>query len=208
MINVKDYDIFVNNICTLKEASLDKHDKNEYYLTESLIDVINFDKVKESYIKGLALTKIPKSNDALMITEEKIIFIEFKAGYLNDSKCFSLRKKIYDSTLIFSDITSMQISEMRSKVDYILVYVNSDKNRNIILEEQKEKRKNRKTHVDSSQEFDELADMLISIEGTGEYISFGVDMFKNYCYKTVHTYTQEKFEEFLESLNLNQPIMQ
>lgn len=43
-------DIFIDNICTMKKASTDSTNKET--MTESLIKVINFDKIPNIYAKG------------------------------------------------------------------------------------------------------------------------------------------------------------
>ena len=124
MIDISTYPILSSHMATLKDTSLDKRDdRTIVYMTESTKLVVNFDKVKEEYVKPLKLCEVPKSNDALMTDEKsKLIFIEFKNGYMDRAKQFAVRKKIYDSVLILSDIVSLGISDMRTFVDYILVY--------------------------------------------------------------------------------------
>lgn len=56
-------DIFIDNICTMKKASTDSTNKET--MTESLIKVINFDKIPNIYAKGRGWKAVPKSNDAL-----------------------------------------------------------------------------------------------------------------------------------------------
>ena len=92
-------------------------------MTESEVPAVDFDLVKEKYIEDLGLSDVPKSNDALLdMGKGKLAFIEFKNGYIDSKKQFDIRKKIYDSTLIFTDIVSAGISQMRQCVEYVLVY--------------------------------------------------------------------------------------
>lgn len=190
MIDLSDYPIFNRNITTLKETS--KDDDHEVYMTESVRPVINFDKVKDEYIRGLGLAIIPQSNDALFEDDEKgdIVFVEFRNGAVKE---FEVRKKIYDSVLIYSDITSSSISSMRKTVKYILVY-NEGKEAKSRTEDVKE------TFVEPSESYDTIA------KGTGKfakqpYVKFGVNIFKNYCFKDVRTYTKEEFEAYLKKID-------
>jgi len=124
MTDFSTYPILSRHITTLKDTSIDKRDSGEaVYMTGSTRPAVHFDQVKEEYVKDLKLSEVPKSNDALITDgDDKFIFIEFKNGYMDRTKQFSVRKKIYDSVLIFSDIISIGISDMRTRVEYILVY--------------------------------------------------------------------------------------
>lgn len=189
MINLSDYPIFKRNIATLKETSKDNN--HEVYMTESMRPVINFDKVKDEYVKELNLPKIPQSNDALFAEDEKgyIVFVEFRNGAVKE---YEVRKKIYDSVLIYSDITSSSISSMRETVKYILVY-NEGKAAKSKTEDMKD------TFVEPSESYDTIA------KGTSKfakqpYVKFGVNIFKNYCFKDVQTYTKEEFDDYLKQI--------
>jgi hypothetical protein len=74
-------------------------------MTDSLLEVVNFDAVKDHYITSLKLSTVPKSKDALLVkSDRKSIFIEFKNGCVNKKEEFDIRKKIYDSLLLLTDI--------------------------------------------------------------------------------------------------------
>ena len=189
MIKVEDYEILKNNISTLKETSKDFHGEEEYYMTQSLLPAVDFDKVKDSYTSMLNTSDKPKSNDALFIdTEGKEIFIEFKNGSIENKK-FELRKKIYDSMLIYTDIIHEGISYTRQHVDYILVY-NEEKNGT--------DKEEVKINIQNSKSRDRIGKSLSKLGGKN-YIKFGLEMFKNYCFKEVYTYTENEFAEFLNS---------
>lgn len=195
MNNLSTYKIFNDNMSTFKDTSLDKHNKNEksLYMTESTLSVVNFDDVKDEYIKELRLKETPKSNDALYFDNfGNVIFVEFKNGYMDKVKQFGVRKKIYDSSLIFTDIVGIGISKMRQYVEYILVY-NEKTNPETIEEKEK--------YVQNSPSFDNIAKAIRGF-GKEEYIGFGIDIFKNYCFKDVHTYTEAEFEKFLKQLSM------
>ena len=189
MIDLSKYQIY------RKETSLDtKDDGTKIYMVESTRQAVNFDDVKDEYIKDLKINEVPKSNDAI-IEDGKggIIFIEFKNGYMDKAKQFAVRKKIYDSLLIFTDIVSAGIQEMRLYAEYILVYnekVNAG-NPDVIREQ--------KRHVQPSVSFDYIAKE-IGRYAKDEYVCFGINIFENYCFRKVHTYTEQEFEKYVQNL--------
>lgn len=138
-------DIFEIEILKASEEELkytSKDDANDEYMTESLRMVVNFDKVKEEYIKINNLGKSSiKSVDALVQfkNNKPIIFVEFKNGKIfkkEKLKNGNLTKKIIldpeieqeicdkikDSLLVFNDITKTGISYTRGNMKFILVY--------------------------------------------------------------------------------------
>lgn len=189
MVNLNKYPIFAKCITTLKETS--KDDEHGIFMTDSSCLVVNFDKVKYEYIKNLGLAKIPQSNDALLAEDENgnVVFVEFRNGAIKEHE---IRKKIYDSVLIYTDITSSQISAMREFVKYILVY-----NESKITEERT--KEEMKRFVQSSDNYDDIAKRA-SRFGDEVYVKFGVNIFKNYCFKEVYTYTKEEFATYLDRL--------
>lgn len=197
MINLKDYPIFEQNLSNLKETSLDEHDSNQMYMTQSTRKAINFDGVKTDYVKSLGLSDIPKSNDALFDEGNgELVFVEFKNGFMNNTKQFAVRKKIYDSVIIFTDITSKSISYMRKHMKYILVY---NENINQSNDTDEELQKKQRSVVQSSTSFDDIAKAFGSFANE-EYICFGIKIFQNYCFKEVHTYTEKEFDSYLSTL--------
>lgn len=127
MIDINDYDIFKNNTSTLKQTS--KDDANNEYMTESAETVVNFDKTVKEYCNALHIPTV-SSNDALVFRTDNntVTFIEFKNGYIKDAVTQQkLLKKIYNSLLIFADVTGESISSTRQYLNYILVY-NEEKN--------------------------------------------------------------------------------
>lgn len=194
MIDFDKYPILKNNLSTLKETSIDHHDKNTIaYMTNSERIAVNFDNVKNDYIKDLSLSHAPSSNDALFLSRDnKLIFVEFKNGFMDGEKKFSIRKKIYDSIIILTDILNTGISALRNKMEYILVYNES------VNADEKEVLEKARYSVQHSQAYDFIAKG-VSKMANKEYICFGVNMFENYCFSKVHTYTEAEFEEFLKS---------
>lgn len=190
MIDLSKYPIFENNKKSFKETSKDDHDGRITYMTESQYQVISFDDVKNEYIKGLGLTDIPSSNDALLsLPDGSLVFVEFKNGYIDRKDQHDIRKKIFDSMLIFSDIVETGISHTRTKMDYILVY-NQAKNSPISGDA--------KTKVSDSEARDIIAKKLLGL-GHTPYVKFGLGAFKNYCFREVYSYSTQEFEEIFLS---------
>lgn len=197
MIDLMEYQIFANNISDLKETSVDfsKGEAQREYMTMSTRVVIDFDGVKNEYIRSLGLDDIPKSNDALFDDGHgSIVFVEFKNGSIDKKTQYAIRKKIYDSTLIFTDIVSKGISYMRANAKYILVY---NENQNDSLDGGINLKA--ESSVQQSYSFDYIAKK-IGEHACEEYVSFGLKPFLNYCFKEVHTYTRDEFDEYLSTL--------
>lgn len=197
MFDLKDYPIFKQNLSNLKETSIDKHDKKIKPMTQSTREAINFDQVKNKYVADLSLSTIPKSNDALFDEGNgELVFVEFKNGLMNREEQFAVRKKIYDSVMIFTDITSTGITYTRNNMKYILVY-NETVNQNNYQDEELQKKQN--SVVQPSTSFDDIAKSFSSFANE-EYICFGIRIFQNYCFKEVHTYTEKEFDSYLSTL--------
>ena len=166
-------------------------------MTQFTRSAVNFDAVKKEYSSPLKLSKVPSSNDALFDDGKgSLVFVEFKNGFITREKILEIWKKIYDSTLIFTDITSTGISYTREHMKYILVYnetVNQDNN----IDENLKKKRN--TTVQPSPSFDAFAKN-VGKYANEEYVCFGLKMFQNYCFKEVHTYTKSEFDTYLSAL--------
>ncbi|EEY34765.1 hypothetical protein [Pseudoleptotrichia goodfellowii] len=155
----------------LKKTSRDNKNDN---MTESNLEVIDFDCLKDKYLgkiqfKGVGI----RSNDALFTRKKKYIFIEFKNGEIKNIKEYELHKKIYDSLLIFCDIFGKTLRETREEMDYILVanFSNEKKSDEVLLEK------------------------FLKSAKIEERLRVGLRNFKGYCFKNVHTYSKEEFEE-------------
>lgn len=186
--------IFKDNMTTFKETSYDKDGKEPRYMTNSEIQVINFDKVKNWYIKDMFLSSTPCSNDALYIGKDnKIFFVEFKNGALEKNKkmIFNVYNKIYDSLLIFNDIVHQNISFCRENLYFILVYNES---------------KNSYEECETKQEDSPKAmiSKFIHNKAKKKFVRFGLDKFEKIYFKEVFTYTESEFENlFLTPINQN-----
>ena len=196
MRNLNDHPLFASHRTMLKKASYYNRAGVKGYMTDSSLDVVAFDRIKNNYCKEYELSKLPKSNDALFEDDKgNYVFVEFKNGFIGKKIVFELQKKIYDSVFIFSGVTSLGIPALRESLNYILVY--NDKancgNEDKVLQEKY------KNTVSSSPSFDRIAKTTAKW-AKREYVCFGLSFFKGFCFKEVHTYTQSEFERYLESI--------
>lgn len=181
------------NTSTLKQTS--KDDNNEEYMTESTIRVINFDSIGgDKYSKNNKLNIQLKTNDVLFLhNDKKYTFIEFKNGKLVDKtnkinikKLKDIELKILNSLFVLGDIEEKSLSSLKEITDYILVY-----------NEEKNTPNERNSISEIGNYFINQGN--ISSEKTKtereEIICFGLEKFKDYCFKNVHTYSKEEFEE-------------
>lgn len=177
--------LFQNHKATLTQLSYDKSKKK--YMTESKEIAVDLDQVAEEYHKIRNLSCIPHSNDALYWDETgKISMIEFKNGKINSNERKNLHLKIYDSALMLTDLADISLEEMKTTVDYVLVY-NDQIPSNIAK------------NVPNSVYLDEFEKSLTEL-AKEERILFGLEKFLLFCHKSVHTYTVEEFEQYLERL--------
>ena len=187
MNNLNNIEIFKNNISTFKETSKDKNDGNILFMTESLTKVVDFDGVKNEYIKDMKLADVPCSNDALYLGDgEKLTFVEFKNGKMSKQKVFDVYYKIYDSLLILNDIISHNISYCREHLNFILVY-NGEKNqeeKEMALQENQES----PSKITIGKYFNEK-------KAKKKFIRFGLEKFEKIYFNEVFTYNEAEFEE-------------
>lgn len=180
-------EIFKRNLSTLKETSFDKDGIVKEYMTESQIQVADFDGVKNDYIRNMKLSGTPCSNDALYMDQTgKYVFIEFKNGSMSKRQVYNVYNKIYDSLLMLNDIIGKSISFSRENVDFILVY-NEAKNSN--KEEDKDKR--------NEQELSSKVAIgkYFSQKAKKKFIRFDMEKFQRIYFREVFTYTENEFEE-------------
>lgn len=198
MRNLIKYPLFSTHRTTLKKASCDDGSGVKKYMTNSLLEVVDFDKIKNDYLKECKLAEKPESNDALLEDDKgNYVFVEFKNGFIGKKIVFELQKKIYDSVFMFSGVTSLGIPVLRESLNYILVY--NDKancgNEDKVLQEKC------KYIVSSSPSFDRIGKTTAKWANK-EYVCFGLSFFKGFCFKEVHTYTQGEFKRYLESIGV------
>ncbi|OEJ14040.1 hypothetical protein BFL38_04715 [Brachyspira hampsonii] len=117
-------DILKNNIDTLKNTSKDFSNKNNIqYMTESKINVINFDKVVIEYKNKYCIENLTKSNDALYISNENYYFIEFKNGKLKNN-IIQFNGKMKGEIKGQLDINQYINTNFEGNINGILFYIN------------------------------------------------------------------------------------
>lgn len=200
MIDLFRFPIFYESVSTLKETSADRRDpETELFMTQSERTVVNMDAVKDRYAEPLSLSAVPKSVDALFTDKNgTLVFVEFKNGSLDRKKQFDVRKKVYDSILIFNDITATKASDLRENAELIVVYndsVNTGQEDPVLKEK-------KVFCAQLSPSYDALVKAVSGL-AKKEYICFGMECFQNYCFKAVHTYTENEFEEYLKVHDTN-----
>lgn len=166
---------------TLRECSCDG--RNDEYMTESDIQVIDFDDVKDDFCKS-SLIKSLRSVDSLYFNEadDILYLIEFKNGRLgrddtsyyrnHNSDIGLIKEKIYDSVLLLKK--EMGFNLEHSRLIYILVY-NEEKNK-----------------LDASSY---RGAVHVGKLAKKEVVRFGMSKFQNYLFKEVHTLTESTFEQ-------------
>lgn len=188
---------------SIKEASYDK--EHRIYMTQSMMQVCQFDKVKEWYIgnKIPMSNPNPKSNDALFFNKDSSFFIEFKNGKIDNRVNFEINKKIYDSMFILFDLKYCavngevvdSISYSREHMEYILVYNEAEYVKNGATSQTNEgiKRQENSSRLQAPHR----TRLYKTMRGLAkkELILFGLDQFKNYIFKDVHTYTEVEFQK-------------
>lgn len=143
-------DILKNNIDTLENTSSD--DDHNYYMTNSKLPVINFDKAAKCYKDEKDLNYLPASNDVLYIMDNThLYFLEFKNGKIEED---NIKTKIYDSLFILSDIKyndgykyiNSIVEFSKSNIEYILIY-NIKKHGKLSFNSHFQKRANKKSKL-------------------------------------------------------------
>ena len=183
--NFSSIDILSSSTCPIKDTSRDDQSANGIFMTDSMLSVVDFDMVKNKYIKDLSLHEMPKSVDALYTdTDGNMYLIEFKNGTLDMKKQYSVQWKIFDSLLILSDIINERISFTRQNLNFILVY-NYEKNPADAPD------------ADCPQESQSrvnIGEYVYSKRGKRRFIRFSLERFEGLYFKNVFTVTKEQFE--------------
>lgn len=161
-------------ICTLKKASMDTTKKHP--MCESLIKVVDFDKIPNEYSRGRGWSGVPKSNDALYIdVQGKWFFIEFKNGTIQKDEVY---RKIYDSLIMLMEWGLIpNFDFIRENINYILVY-----------------NEGKYGKVQQSQALDQNYSYFMKLAQQEKRL-FDIDKFENYLFKETHTYTPNLFEK-------------
>ena len=185
MIDIYDYPILKDHRSSLKETSIDHHhDNNVSFLTDSTLPAVNFDEVKNDYIKKLGVIEAPKSVDALLYNiNGDMYFIEFKAGNITNKE-YAVRGKVLNSLLIYMDIIKKTADFTRSNLSLIVVY----------REEKNPIYNDLKSSIQRSDSRMEIINK-ISEKAKKPFVRFGLDIFSKLYFKQVYTYTIEEFEK-------------
>ena len=159
-------------VCTLRKTS--KDDNRMEYMCNSVVKVINFDKVPKLYTKGKGWRGIPCSNDALYIENKDLWhFIEFKNGTVNKGDVY---RKIYDSLIMLIEMNVIpNLDFARKSITYTLVY-NSNK-----YQMAEESVSRDKIYAHNRRMAKEERKM------------FGIEKFEQFLFKNTHTYTRDEF---------------
>lgn len=191
MIDVESYPIFWDNRESLKETSKDNSDPNDIqYMTSSETLVVNFDLVKRYYVNGLGLSEEKiTSVDAIVPLENRILFVEFKNGKVNNR---NVKDKLRDSLLVFLDIIGENIDFSRSNIDLIVVY-NLEKNP-LPKQDQKGQLQEAPSRVS-------IADYVMG-KARKELIRFDLERYERLYFRNIHTYPKERFDEYWKNLRL------
>ena len=182
MIDLSRYGDFSRNMKPLRKISEDT--KNNTELISSDLPAVSFDDVKTQYTAALSCSdENAYSVDALMQNGDRVLMIEFKN---EEVKSGEIKRKIWDSLLIFCDITKKQVSDTRAETDFFLVY---NKNKNELNHQEKKM-------ISESENRDWLNSHVFRIAGQ-EIIRFDLSRFQGLYFREVHTYTTEQFEDYL-----------
>ena len=177
---------FKDNRNSLRELSKDNSDGIQY-MTESMIEAVDFDALKTGYVNALGLSEEAVSSvDALILTENCQVFVEFKNGDMKNEKR-KVKDKVRDSLLLFCDIAKKDISYTRQYMDFVLVY-NLEKNP--IPNQLTKGVQESPSRVDIAKYFSKKAGE--------EFIRFELERFKKVYFRNVHTYSSEEFEDYLK----------
>lgn len=174
--------LFDKNLDTVKNISYDS--ANNEFMVNCREQIINFDKVTNSYLKSInhGIDCI-SSCDGLVFTDDLWIFIEFKNVEIsNAGKYYKVKKKVPHSLNVFCDILGINISTTREKMIFILVY-NKDKNINC----------NHSNINCNSKDF-----IIDHVHGKAkeEFVRFDLLKYKGVYFKEVHTFDVEEFCEY------------
>ncbi|MDR0305866.1 MAG: hypothetical protein LBI42_03400 [Chitinispirillales bacterium] len=156
-------------------------------------DVVNIDKLKDSFVKNMKLTKAPKSCDALYMTpQDEFFMIEFKNGIIKGIENYEINVKIFETLLMLSEKFDKTIKYTREYMNFILVYNESVSHGEKQFEDtgiglvQKPIFKRANTHM----------------------IRFGIHRFKKLYFKDVFTYSKAEFEREFVSKYFTETVPQ
>lgn len=188
MIDLSSYPILNDRKSTLKETSKDDSDINDiHYMTSSVLDAVNFDLVKRCYVNELGLSEdVATSVDAIVSFADRISFVEFKNGRVNNR---NIKDKARDSLLIFLEIIRKNIAYSRKYIDFIVVYN---------LEKNPFPNQAKKNCLQDTPSRISIADHFME-KARKELIRFDLERYEKLYFRKVHTYSAEKYEKYLQT---------
>ena len=159
-------------------------------MTSSETEVVNFDLVKRCYVNGFDLSEDTiTSVDAIVPLEDRILFVEFKNGKVNNR---NIKDKARDSLLVFLEIIGKNMAFSRSNIDFIVVYN---------LEKNPLPRQVQKGQLQDTPSRVSIADHFMG-KARKEFICFDLERYERLYFRNIHTYSKERFEEYLQTLRL------
>lgn len=174
--------IFKDNLRTLKQISIDNHDKeNPSFMTDSEFVCIDFDSVKDDYRDMHGMIVNPKSIDALIFGKENNTMIEFKNGIVDKRLIQSIIEKMLNSVIMYVDITGESVESVRENMDFILVY-NYEKNPFNI-------KKYKQNY------YRDMFVRSLSRKAKERYTQFGLFKYEGYIFREIYTYSKKDFKE-------------
>ncbi len=180
MNNILEDEYFAYYISSLKDTSYNKNAK--IYLTDSELQVIDFDKVKDNFASDKKISS-PNSVDAVYYSNGILYFIEFKDTVMDRTVVYNVHKKIYDSIIILSSKLNIPVNEIVEKSIYIVVF-SSEKNKDITS----------KTYIENPNEYYDISNA-VGKECNQYTILFKLEQYKNYLFKDVYTVNEKTFNK-------------
>lgn len=179
------YEKFIQTI-----TEISKDTSNRVSLVDSEKTMFDFDLITGEFVSemsknGRNASETIRSNDGLLIKDDKYYFIEFKNKKMIRSDnsepinkdVYILTEKNYNSMLVLSYLTQQNIKELKLKTEYILVY---------------SKDKNADYYISDSSSRDKIGDLLAN-KSNKRIIKFKQDFFEGYLFNKVLTIDEEEF---------------
>lgn len=194
-MNEQGKEFILSKKSTIKKTSIISAEEGSFIdLDEPVVD---FDKVKDDYVKklNLHLSDKPNSSDALLWKEEeKIYLIEYKSGGVDFKELFNIHMKVNGSAFLLMDILDEPLEYLRKNVEYVLVY-NPEKKHTVkcydatgVLDKKEVNFSSARVNISSR--LNERAKI--------EHIQFDLKRYIHFLYCNVHTFTPRQFENFFK----------
>lgn len=209
-------DTFGLEYSTLSKTSYD--DDNGATMTELQNEAIDFDRVKEEYLKhmGKGPSEMPFSNDALLKIGNTWYFFEFKNGTIDIKENVKIFNKIYDSMLIFLETVNKHIDYSRNNIVYVLVFneesIDKGKISNLFDKNKYKEDKNLFELGCSEIPSFQLPSCTIlwtakyEAEFRFNYCAIWLERFERFIFKKVYTIPKYAFDNFFNRYILNEQI--